>query len=260
MESKKTFRVLVEDHVARLLLDAPPVNCITSQVLTDLDAVTDELRGLNDLRAVVLGSSHPRIFSAGADIKQFSSWDAAAGEAASSYGSRVYRRLSAIPVPVICAVNGGAYGGGLELALACDIRFFESTAKVGFPESGLGVLPGYGGTQRLPRLIGRGSAGLVLYSGRILDGNAAYDLGICDAVTEPGRVWDEALKLAGEIAAKAPAATRAIKECIEFSEKPSVEAGFEREDVWFGRLCDTADKREGVDAFLGKREPEFTGR
>ena len=148
------LRFATEEHVAQILLDAPPVNCIGEGLLQDLEWLLDTLEHMPQLRAVVIGSTNPKIFCAGADVNQFLSWDAESGAKMSGWGNRIFDRIAALPVPVICAISGGAYGGGLELAMACDIRVADRTAKLALPECTLGVLPAYGGTRRLPQLVG----------------------------------------------------------------------------------------------------------
>lgn len=153
------LRFATEEHVAQILLDAPPVNCIGEGLLQDLEWLLDTLEHMPQLRAVVIGSTNPKIFCAGADVNQFLSWDAESGAKMSGWGNRIFDRIAALPVPVICAISGGAYGGGLELAMACDIRVADRTAKLALPECTLGVLPAYGGTRRLPQLVGQGPRG-----------------------------------------------------------------------------------------------------
>lgn len=149
------LRFATEEHVTQILLDAPPVNCIGEGLLQDLEWLLDTLEHMPQLRAVVIGSTNPKIFCAGADVNQFLSWDAESGAKMSGWGNRIFDRIAALPVPVICAISGGAYGGGLELAMACDIRVADRTAKLALPECTLGVLPAYGGTRRLPQLAAR---------------------------------------------------------------------------------------------------------
>lgn len=154
-----------EDGVCTLLLNAPPLNIITRALLSELDEAFQALEFQAGLRAVVLSSALPRIFCAGADIKQFRAWTNTTGAENYLFGSRVYRRIEQFSRPVICAVNGNAFGGGLELALACDIRIFDPQAQVSLPECSLGMQPGYGGTQRLPRLVGPAYAKKMMFSG-----------------------------------------------------------------------------------------------
>lgn len=250
-----TIRMTVAEHVAQLLLDAPPVNCVSPELLQDLHWAIETLRRTDGLRAVVVGSANPKIFCAGADMKQFLSWSAEEGERMSAWGSGIYRRLSELPVPVICAVNGGAYGGGLELALACDIRVFEKQAKAALPECKLGVLPAYGGTHRLPQVAGRGHAAYLLYTGEAITGETALQWGLCEAVTEKGGALDKAMEIASAIVKNGPEAVRAIKECLAHA-CPLPDTAMENSA--FGRLCRTENKEEGVHAFLEKREPRFT--
>lgn len=260
MREEARVQLTVVGHVAQVLLNAPPMNCIDHALLQDLSDVIAQIEEEPRIRVVVLGSRSEKVFSAGADIKQFEQWDADLGVRESSFGSAIYRRLAALPVPVICAVNGGAYGGGCELALACDMRLMDRNAKIGLPECGLGVVPSYGGTQRLTELIGVGRAGYMLYSGEIIRAQQAYEWGLCERLTEPGQVWAEACALAERIAAKAPMSVRGIKRCMQKARAGLYLEGFSMENTLFGELCDTEDKREGVHAFLEKRVPSFKNR
>lgn len=241
-------------NVVRLALNAPPMNCISPEVLQELQNAIQKLREQKDVRAVVLCSNLPRIFCAGADVKQFLCWDKDRGEQMSSWGRNIFHQLSELPVPVVCAVNNGAYGGGLELALACDIRVFERNVRVALPECSLGVLPAYGGTQRLPKLIGKGHAGYMLYTGQTIDAEQAYEWGLCDVLADTGKATAEAMNIANKIAENSPRAVRAIKQCIQHA---MALADTSVENQWFGALCNTPNKEEGVKAFLEKRKPVF---
>lgn len=263
MMSYKTFRFFVKDHVGQLLLDAPPVNCIGEDLLYDLAWLLETLPRIEELRALVISSALPKVFCAGADIRQFSKWDEKEGTRMSAWGNRIFDCLAALPVPTICAINGAACGGGLELALVCDIRIAERSARFSMPESGLGILPAYGGTRRLPALIGRGRAGCLMYAGQVISGETAYDWGLCDELVADGQASQRALELAKAIASKAPLAVRGIKQCIAPTEPVWATQEMDTpslENELFGRLCATKDKVEGVRAFQEKRIPIFSGK
>ncbi|MBQ1483809.1 MAG: enoyl-CoA hydratase/isomerase family protein [Eubacterium sp.] len=255
----ETMSVTFDDGgIAEIVLNAPPVNCVSPELLRDLEQVTGELKEEKDLRAVVLTSANPKIFSAGADMKQFLSWDSAKGEEMSTWGYRIYLEFSRIQVPIVCAVEGGAYGGGLELALSTDIRVFAENAKVGVPECTLGVLPGYGGVPHIFELAGKGFASRMLYTGEAVSAEEALRAGICEYIAPKGETLAKAREVARKIASNGPIAIRAIKECL--IKRSGGDVGDEpefAENVWFGRLCDTKDRLEGVNAFLGKRKAEF---
>ena len=254
------LRFATEEHVAQILLDAPPVNCIGEGLLQDLEWLLDTLEHMPQLRAVVIGSTNPKIFCAGADVNQFLSWDAESGAKMSGWGNRIFDRIAALPVPVICAISGGAYGGGLELAMACDIRVADRTVKLALPECTLGVLPAYGGTRRLPQLVGKGRAAFMLCTGDPISGEEALACGLCDAVTEPGGALGQAMDIARRIADRAaPLALRGIKACLNGRGPEGVQSELPIENQWFGELCKTADRTEGVTAFRTRRKAEFRG-
>ena len=262
MDIRKEYETLTlaeEGGVVEITLSAPPVNCISPELLRDLEEVTEDLKKQKDLRAVVLTSANPKIFSAGADMKQFLGWDQAKGEEMSTWGYRIYLKFSRLPVPIVCAVEGGAYGGGLELALSADIRVFAENAKVGVPECTLGVLPGYGGVPNILAIAGKGFASRMLYTGEYVTADEALRAGLCDYVAPKGETLAKAREVAQKIASNGPIAIRAIKECLlaraggDTGDEPDY-----AENVWFGKLCATSDRMEGVSAFLEKRKANFT--
>lgn len=255
-----TATLTYKDHIAQVVLNSPPVNSITPQVMDDLETIFDELLKNDDVRCVVLASQLEKIFVAGADINQFVTWKRAEGEAVTRRGHDVYLKIAQFPKPVICAVNGIAYGGGLEMALACDIRVIDEKAKVGLPEVGLGVLPGYGGTQRLPRLVGNGMAKKLIFTGKPISGEEAYRIGLAEELAEHGKSLEQAMVLAEQICANAPQSVAAVKRCIDKSAPLAAEEGIAFEISSMGDLAETEDKTEGAKAFLEKRKPSFKNK
>ena len=233
---------------------------MTRQVSDDLDNAFTELEKWQDLRAVVITSILEKIFVAGADINQFVTWKRADGISVTRRGHDVFSKIARFTHPVICAVDGIAFGGGLELALACDIRVISRKAKVGLPEVGLGIIPGYGGTQRLPRLVGPGMAKKMIFSAVPIGGEAAYNMGLAEILSEPGQCVESAMELAELIAKNAPLAVAEAKKSIGRSSTIPQEEGIWCEIESVGFLADTSDKTEGAQAFLEKRSPIFTGR
>lgn len=255
-----TMSLTCEGYIAQIAICNPPVNTITPQFIDDLEHIFDALYDMDNVRCVVLSSDIKGIFVAGADINQFVTWKRADGEAVTRRGHDVLLKLVRFPKPVICAINGIAFGGGLELALACDIRIIAPGAKVGLPETGLGIVPGYGGTQRLPRLVGSGMAKKLIMTGKPISGEEAYRIGLAEVLSEPNASLDAALTLARQICANAPQAITAAKQCVDNFWPNAQEYGIDFEITAVGMLAETEDKTEGANAFLEKRKPVFSNR
>lgn len=247
-------------RTAVITVDNPPLNTLNTDLLTQLRAAFAAVMD-SDATAVVLTGAGEKAFVAGADITQFPSLNTREDAAAFvRYGQAIWEEIAAFPLPVICAVEGYALGGGTELALACDIRVASERAKFGLPEITLGILPGYGGTQRLPRLVGAGMAKKLLLSGQHIDAREAYRIGLVETLTPVGEALNGALALAARIGgACAPLAAREIKRVVNEGLDCSLRESIELEARAFGRLCVTRDKNEGVAAFLEKRTPAFQG-
>ena len=255
-----TLGMEVEGQIAVVMMRNPPINSLNAQMMDDINDVFEALGTHPGVRVVVVASALPKAFIAGADIKQFLSWDRELGLAAVLRGHQVYGKIAALPCPVVCAINGFAFGGGLELALACDMRIIEQNATVGLPETGLGILPGYGGSQRLPRLIGTGMAKKMIFSGQPLTGEEAYRIGLAEVLSEPGKSLEDAMTLARQIAGQAPLAITRAKRAIDYAAESSLREGLELEATYMADLFASQDKTEGATAFMEKRKPVFSGK
>ena len=244
-------------NVAIASIDRPKaLNALNSEVLNDLNTLVDTVNADPEIRVLILTGSGEKAFVAGADIGEMSELTKAGGEAFGKKGNDVFLKLETLPIPTIAAVNGYALGGGCELSLACDIRLCAETAVFGQPETGLGITPGFGGTQRLARLVGSGMAKQLIFSARNVKADEALRIGLVNAVYPAEELMPAAEKLAETIARNAPIAVRACKKAInEGLELPMNEAILLEEKL-FGSCFETADQREGMGAFLEKRKHE----
>jgi enoyl-CoA hydratase len=211
------------------------------------------------VRVVLLNGAGDRAFAAGADIRELSAVEAGTGKAFALRGQAVFRKIELLGKPVIACVRGFALGGGCELAMACTLRIAADDAKFGQPEVKLGVTPGYGGSQRLPRLVGRGAALKLLLTGAVINAAEALRIGLVDEVVPAAELTQHAEQLAEEIAAQAPLATAEILRIVDEGLDLPLDLALLREANRFGYLCDTADKAEGTKAFLEKRRPIWKG-
>jgi enoyl-CoA hydratase len=242
-----------EGAVAVLTITHPPVNAISGAVAAGILQGLAEAEADPEVRALVLTGDGQRFFSAGADVTEFGGGDIA--------GARdLTRRLETSRLPVVAAVNGIAFGGGCELALACDLRVCAEGARFGQPEIKLGIIPGWGGTQRLPRLVGRGAAMEILLSGDPVDAQRALSLGLVNRVVPAERLMEEALGLAATLAARAPLAAAAIKRAVDRGLDGTLEEGLRAEGEAFATILPSEDAIEGISAFLQKRTPAWRGR
>lgn len=244
--------------IAVLNLKNPPLNVLTDELLGQLDEAIDQINQEREILATVLRADGKKAFAAGADISQFPGLTKESGKLLVEKGKKIFDKLAG-GKPVICAVQGWVLGAGLELVLACDIRIAEETAKLGLPETGLGLLPGYGGTQRLARLVGPGKAKELTFSGVLLSGREAYEAGLVERLVPEGETFDHALKLAQTIASKAPLAVAKAKRVIDEGLELSLEDGQDLETQFFSELAETLDMQEGVKAFNKKRTADFQG-
>lgn len=245
--------------VAVITLDNPPVNALSAGLISDLVAAIEQAAA-DEIRAVIVTGS-PRL-AAGADITEFKAAMDAGGSGArlGMELGEALERITALPKPVIAAVRGYALGGGLELAMACDLRVMAEDAKVGQPEMKLGVIPGAGGTQRLARLIGVGRTRDLVYTGRMIDAATALEWGLADRVVPDADLDDAAQGLARELSSGATAAIAIAKRVIDAGFSMPLDEALALEADGFGEAFATEDAKEGVEAFLAKRPPSFTGR
>lgn len=208
---------------------------------------------------VVVLTGAGKAFVAGADITEIADLDVRTGTDFSAHGLYLMKTIQNFPKPIIAAINGFALGGGCELAMACDIRLASAKAKLGQPEVSLGIIPGFGGTQRLPRLVGRGKAMQMILTGEHISAEEAHRIGLVDEVFEPEELMDKAIAMAELICTKGPLAIQMSKECINRGLDVNLTAGCDLEKANFGSICGTGDKNEGCEAFTEKRPAKFTG-
>lgn len=258
----QTLKLDVDDKgVATLTINRPDkLNALNSEVLNELETAFTEVKQKDEIRAVVVTGAEEKAFVAGADIKELSDLNELRGRAASERGQEIFDLIESTNKPVIAAVNGFALGGGCELALACHIRLGSENAVFGLPEVSLGLIPGYGGTQRLTRLIGRGHALSMILTGRQVKADEAMNLGLITRKTEQGKVVEEAVEFCKSILKNGPLAVQAAIEAVGAAEKYPADEGYNKEAELFGKLCASEDAKEGTTAFLEKRKPNFAGR
>lgn len=250
-----------QDGVRTITVNRPDkLNALNSATLDALHQAFDAAAEDDDVRVVVLTGAGEKAFVAGADISEMNGLTPVQGRDFSLRGQRMMRRVEKMPKPVIAAVNGFALGGGLELAMCCHLRIAADNAKVGQPEINLGLIPGFGGSQRLLRLAGRAATLELCLVGAPINAERARELGIVNRVVPAAELQAETAKLAGQLANAAPLAMRAMIDCVNIGGECGIEEGLEYESAQFGLMFSTDDMREGTGAFLEKRKPAFTGR
>jgi enoyl-CoA hydratase len=251
-----------EDNVAVLTINRPEkYNALNDEVVAELSAAMDELAADDEVRAVIVTGAGDKAFVSGADIGMLQGLKGPHEAIANSRrGQAMTLKVENLRKPVIAALNGYALGGGLELAMACDIRLASETARVGQPEINLGISPGYGGTQRLSRLVGKGMAKLMIFTGDMIDAQEALRIGLVQKVVPQAELLGEAKGLAAKLAAKPPLTLSACKEAINLGLEVDLERGLATESLEFGALSATEDYHEGTSAFLEKRKPVFKGK
>ena len=259
--SYQTLLFEVRDGIAFVTINRPDkLNALNDQVMAELGQAADRITAEDAIRGVILTGAGPKAFVAGADIADLAKQGPFDGKARALRGQAVLRRLETCGKPVVAAVNGFALGGGCELALACHIRIASDNAKFGQPEVKLGIAPGYGGTQRLPRLVGKGRALQLILTGEMIDAAEAYRIGLVNKVVPAAELAVESEKLVRGILAMGPLAVRLALEAVERGLDMSLDEGLLLEANHFGLLAATADMKEGLTAFLEKRAPKFAGR
>lgn len=257
-----SFRFITTTRRAATLvvtIDNKPVNALHPDVSDEILAAVEDAARNEEIRTLILTGAGKH-FVAGGDIAFFQTLTSRAAELYALRIQQMQGVLQTIPIPVIAAVNGTALGGGCELMMACDIRIAEAHALIGQPEVGLGIIPGAGGTQMLPRLVPQGVAKRLLFTGERITARDAHSIGLVDEVVDTGHALEAALNLAEKINANAPRAVAAAKRAATMGLQMSLADGLKLEAALFGALFETADVQEGVEAFLGKRRPNFQGR
>jgi enoyl-CoA hydratase len=251
----------VKDQIARITFNRPGVlNALNLKMLDELSNCLENSREDDSVRVVILTGAGEKAFVAGADINELSRQTALEGKETALRGQGVFRRLETLGKPSIAAINGFALGGGCELALACTMRIASKNARLGQPEVKLGILPGYGGSQRLSRLCGKGIASELILTGEMIFAEEALRIGLVNRVVEPGDLLATAESIARKIIANAPLAVKYLLEAIDKGMEMPQEEGLFLEATLFGLCCATEDMREGTRAFLEKRPAKFQGR
>ncbi|PTT39662.1 enoyl-CoA hydratase [Chryseobacterium sp. HMWF028] len=245
-----------EDKLSIITINRPEsLNALNAKTIQEISTVMDELNADNSCRVIILTGSGEKSFVAGADIKEFSDFGQERAEELARNGQNIlFNKIENMSKPVIAAVNGFALGGGLELAMSCHIRYASENAKLGLPEVTLGLIPGYGGTQRLPKLVGKGIANEMIISAKMILAQKAKEIGLVNEVYPIEELLTKTKELANTIAHNSP---MAISKAINAVNSSDTEKGFETEIKYFGELFEMEDKKEGVTAFLEKRKPNF---
>lgn len=245
-----------QDNTTVITINRPEsLNALNAQTIKELSSALDELNADTSCRVIILTGSGEKSFVAGADIKEFSDFGQEKAEELARNGhNTLFNKIENMTKPVIAAVNGFALGGGLELAMACHIRYAAENARLGLPEVTLGLIPGYGGTQRLPKLVGKGMANEMIFSAKMIPAAKAKEIGLVNEVYPIEELLTKTKELADVIARNSP---MAISKAIHAVNLSDTDQGFETEIRSFGELFDLADKKEGVSAFLEKRKPNF---
>ncbi|WP_070121736.1 enoyl-CoA hydratase [Bacillus marinisedimentorum] len=247
----------VRERIAVVTLNRPPANALASGLLDELSQMLDQVEGDREVK-VILIHGEGRFFSAGADIKEFTKIESDSDfRNLSTNGQKLFDRMENFKKPIIAAIHGAALGGGLELAMACHIRLVTETAKLGLPELTLGLIPGYAGTQRLPRYIGRPRAIEMMLTGEPITGTDAVLLGLANHAYTDEKLMDEAFALAGKIASKSAVSVSYALELSNYAVDSRFEKGVEKEAELFGRVFQSSDASEGIQAFVEKRKPDF---
>lgn len=254
----QTIKYEINEGFAIITLNrTDKLNALNRTMLTELDDCVKQIEQDSSLYALIITGAGEKAFAAGADISELHECDSSNGKLFSEYGSYVFKRIEQLSIPVIAAINGFALGGGCELALACHIRFGSDKAKLGQPEVNLGIIPGYGGTIRLPRIVGKAKAMELIISGNLIGAEEAKSIGLLNQVFPHGDLLDKTLEFVSLVMSKGKLAVKASVDCINASENLSLLEGLHYESVVFGSTCGTCDFKEGTLAYLEKRPAEF---
>ena len=256
----ETIGLEKKDGIAVLTIRRPEaLNALNGQVLEEMKQCVDEVQQDSEIRALII-TGEGRAFVAGADIGAQSKLDVEGGRNWGIFGSRLFRQIELLEIPTIAAVNGFALGGGCELAMACDLILASDKAKFGQPEVGLGITPGFSGTQRLPRRVGIGKAKELIFTGKMIKADEAEKIGLANRVVPADKLMEEAKSLAGEILKNAPIAVKYAKAAMDRGADMDVDNGIRLENELFAMCFATKDQKEGMNAFLEKREAEFKNK
>ncbi len=251
----------VRDRIAFITVNRPEkLNALNDATISELGEAIEEARSRDDVGGIILTGAGTKAFVAGADIAELAEQGPVDGRERSLRGQRIFTRFETSPKPTIAAINGYALGGGCELALACHIRIASEGAKLGLPETNLGIGPGYGGTQRLPRLVGKGRALQLILTGEMIDAAEAYRIGLVNKVVPSGELLSAAEAAMRQILAKGPVAVALCIEAVNRGLEGTLDDGLAIEANHFGLLASTADMREGMRAFMEKRPAAFSGK
>ncbi|RWZ59836.1 enoyl-CoA hydratase [Halobacillus fulvus] len=253
-----TLTVEVQNHVAEITIESPPANALSSAILQDLSEQLDQIEQDSSIKAILL-RGEGKFFSAGADIKEFTSLQGASDyKSLAGKGQQLFNRIETFHIPVIAAIHGAALGGGLELAMSCHIRYVTHEAKLGLPELNLGIIPGFAGTQRLPRYIGAARAYEMMLTGVPITGKEAVEWGLANRSFSEDELLGAAEKLAQTIASKSGPTIHHVMELVPYTYTSQFQEGVQKEAEAFGQVFGNADAKEGIQAFIEKRKPQFS--
>jgi len=257
----ETLLIEIDQGIATVKINRPKsLNALNAQVLKELVQMVHELNCNPEVKLVILTGEGEKAFVAGADIVAMKEMDALDGKRLCDLGQHAMHLVETSAKPILAAVNGFALGGGMELALSCDFIYASENAKMGLPEVNLGLFPGFGGTQRLARLVGKNLAKELIFTGKVISAQEAFQMGIVNKVCEPGSLMEEVTKVAKEIMKKAPVGVELAKQVINKGTDLDITSGLAMEKAAFPLVFATEDQKEGVTAFLEKRAPKFTGK
>lgn len=250
----------VEDQVAVATINRPPANALSRGLISEINELLDAVENDDSIRVIIL-HGEGRFFSAGADIKEFTDLDSEQEIVnLAKHGQKVFERIESFSKPVIAAIHGAALGGGLELAMGCHMRFVTEDAKLGLPEISLGILPGFAGTQRLPKYVGQAKAAEMMLTGEPITGQEAVQWGLANQAYQSDELLPKSLEIAKKIALKSPNSVKAMLNLLQYGKNQSFYDGAEKESQIFGSIFATEDAKEGISAFIEKRQPTFIGK